>query len=115
MIRAGVGDAEIAGRVGMDRGAIRQRRLKLEKSPSPQSVLGPSELGREQSTEVVAGQQDGDGQQHLTIEQVRAINEMLQAGRSAEEIMTVMGRPIPSREEIKQRLLDEIAPPSSTD
>lgn len=29
MIRAGVGDAEIAGRIGMDRGAIRQRRLKL--------------------------------------------------------------------------------------
>jgi hypothetical protein len=29
--------------------------------------------------------------------------------------MTVMGRPIPSREEIKQRLLDEIAPPSSID
>ena len=30
MIRAKVGDAEIASRVGMDRGAIRQRRLKLE-------------------------------------------------------------------------------------
>jgi hypothetical protein len=37
----------------------------------------------------------------------------LKAGRSAEEIMTVMGRPIPTREEIKQRLLDESAPPSS--
>jgi hypothetical protein len=50
----------------------------------------------------------------MPIEQVRAINEMLQAGRSAEEIMTVVGRPIPSREEIKQRLLNEIAPPSSS-
>jgi len=53
-------------------------------------------------------------QPHLTLDQVRAINEMLQAGRSAEEIMTVMGRPIPSREEIKRRLLDEIAPPATT-
>jgi hypothetical protein len=68
----------------MDRGAIRQRRLKLEKS------------------------------QHLTLDQTRQVDEMLQAGKSAEEIMTVMGRPIPSREEIKQRLLDEISPPSST-
>jgi hypothetical protein len=84
-IRAEVGDAEIASRVGMDRGAIRQRRLKLEKS------------------------------QHLTLDQTRRVDEMLQAGKSAEEIMTVMGRPIPSREEIKQRLLDEIAPPSSID
>jgi hypothetical protein len=94
MIRAGVGDAEIAGRVGMDRGAIRQRRLKME-TAKPAKVEA--------------------GQQHLTIDQVRAINEMLQAGRSAEEIMTALGRPIPSREEIKQRLLDEISPPSSTD
>jgi hypothetical protein len=39
---------------------------------------------------------------------------MLKAGRSAEEIMTVMGRSIPTMGEIKQRLLDEIAPPSST-
>jgi hypothetical protein len=103
MIRAGLGDAEIAGRVGMDRGAIRQRRLKLEKSPSPQSF--------EQSTETVAGQQDGESQQHLTIEQTRQIDEMLKAGRSAEEIMTIMGRPIPTMEEIKQHLLDEISPP----
>jgi hypothetical protein len=29
LIRVGAGDAEIAGLVGMDRGAIRQRRLKL--------------------------------------------------------------------------------------
>jgi hypothetical protein len=29
LIRAGASDAEIAGLVGMDRGAIRQRRLKL--------------------------------------------------------------------------------------
>jgi hypothetical protein len=28
-----------------------------------------------------------------------------EAGRSAEEIMKVTGRPIPTREEIKQRLL----------
>ena len=107
MIRAGVGDAEIAGWVGMDRGAIRQRCLKLEKSPSPQSV--------EQSTEAIAGQQAGEGLPPLTLDQTRQVDEMLKAGRSAEEIMTVMGRPIPSREEIKQRLLDEIAPPSSTD
>ena len=39
---------------------------------------------------------------------------MLKAGRSAEEIMTIMGRPIPTMEEIKQRLLDEIAPPATT-
>jgi hypothetical protein len=32
MIRAGVGDAEIAGRFGVDRGAIRQRRLKMERA-----------------------------------------------------------------------------------
>jgi hypothetical protein len=109
LIRAGLGDVEIAGRVGMDRGAIRQRRLKLEKSLSPQSF--------EQSTETVAGQQDGESQQHLTIEQTRQIDEMLKAGRSAEEIMTIMGRPIPTMEEIKQRLLDEISlpPPATTD
>jgi hypothetical protein len=86
MIRAGISDAEIAGRVGMDRGAIRQRRLKLETSSPP-----------------------------LTLDQTRQVDAMLQAGRSAEEIMKVTGRPIPSREEIKQRLADEIAPPSSTD
>jgi hypothetical protein len=113
-IRAEVGDAEIASRVGMDRGAIRQRRLKLETSPSPQSVPGPGELGREQFTETIAGQQAGEGHPPLTLDQTRQVDEMLQAGRSAEEIMTVMGRPIPSREEIKQRLLDEISPPSST-
>jgi hypothetical protein len=114
LIRAGLGDAEIAGRVGMDRGAIRQRRLKLEKSLSPQA-LSPQAF--EQSTETVAGQQDGESQQHLTIEQTRQIDEMLKAGRSAEEIMTIMGRPIPTMEEIKQRLLDEnpVPPPAATD
>jgi hypothetical protein len=39
---------------------------------------------------------------------------MMKAGRSAEEIMTIMGRPIPTMEEIKQRLLDEISPPPAT-
>jgi hypothetical protein len=52
-------------------------------------------------------------QPHLTLEQTRHIDEMMKAGRSAEEIMKVTGRPIATREEIKQRLLDEIAPPSS--
>jgi hypothetical protein len=65
MIRAGVGDAEIAGRFGMDRGAIRQRRLKLERSSSPQSV--------EQSIEAIAGQQDGEGQQQLSTGEMTAI------------------------------------------
>jgi plasmid stability protein len=65
MIRAGVGDAEIAGRIGMDRGAIRQRRLKLERSSSPQSV--------EQSIEAIAGQQDGEGQQQLSTGEMTAI------------------------------------------
>jgi hypothetical protein len=40
MIRAGIRDAEIAGRVGMDRGAIRQRRLKLEGHVDAPSVAG---------------------------------------------------------------------------
>jgi hypothetical protein len=56
----------------------------------------------------------GQGQPPLTIEQTRQIDAMIKAGKSAEEIMKVTGRPIPTREEIKQRLLDEIAPPSST-
>jgi hypothetical protein len=38
---------------------------------------------------------------------------MMKAGKSAEEIMKVTGRPIPTREEIKQRLLDESSPPSA--
>ena len=50
----------------------------------------------------------------LTLEQTRQINAMMKAGRSAEEIMKVTGRPTPTREEIKQRLLDEISPPSAT-
>ena len=53
-------------------------------------------------------------QPHLTLEQTRQIDAMMKAGRSAEEIMKVTGRPIPTREEIKQRLLDEILPPSPT-
>jgi hypothetical protein len=53
-------------------------------------------------------------QPHLTIEQTRQIDAMMKAGKSAEEIMKVTGRPIPMREEIKQRLLDEISPPSAT-
>jgi len=50
-------------------------------------------------------------QPHLTLDQTRQIDAMMKAGKSAEEIMKVTGRPIPTREEIKQRLLDEIAPP----
>jgi hypothetical protein len=53
-------------------------------------------------------------QPHLTLEQTRQIDAMMKAGRSAEEIMKVTGRPIPTREEIKQRLLDEISPPATT-
>jgi hypothetical protein len=49
----------------------------------------------------------------LTLDQTRQIDAMMKAGRSAEEIMKVTGRPIPTREEIKQRLLDEIAPPDA--
>jgi hypothetical protein len=50
-------------------------------------------------------------QPHLTLDQTRQIDAMMKAGKSAEEIMKVTGRPIPTREEIKQRLLDEISPP----
>jgi hypothetical protein len=50
-------------------------------------------------------------QPHLTLDQTRQVDAMMKAGRSAEEIMKVTGRPIPTREEIKQRLLDEISPP----
>jgi hypothetical protein len=50
----------------------------------------------------------------LTLDQTRQIDAMMKAGRSAEEIMTIMGRPIPTMEEIKQRLLDEISPPPAT-
>jgi hypothetical protein len=53
-------------------------------------------------------------QPHLTLEQTRQVTAMMEAERSAEEIMKVTGRPIPTREEIKQRLLDEIAPPDAT-
>jgi hypothetical protein len=49
----------------------------------------------------------------LTIQQTRQIDEMLKAGKSAEEITKATGRPIPTREEIKQRLLDEISPLTS--
>src|SRR4051812_38200971 len=47
-------------------------------------------------------------QPHLTIEQTRQIDAMMKAGKSATEIMTTMGLPLISMEEIKQRLLDEI-------
>jgi hypothetical protein len=53
-------------------------------------------------------------QPHLTLEQTRQVTAMMEAERSAEEIMKVTGRPIPTREEIKQRLLDEIAAPDAT-
>jgi hypothetical protein len=78
----------------------------------PSSVISPKwwKLAGEKPAKADAG----EGQQHLTLDQTRQVDEMLKAGRSAEEIMTIMGRPIPSREEIKQRLLEEIAPPSST-
>jgi hypothetical protein len=54
-------------------------------------------------------------QPHLTLEQTRQIDAMMKAGKSAEEIMKATGRPIPTREEIKQRLLAEISPPDTTD
>jgi hypothetical protein len=72
-----------------------------------------STKGPVKSLKAIAGQGTGEGQQHLTLEQTRQIDEMLKAGRSAEEIMKVTGRPIPTREEIKQRLLDEISPSKS--
>jgi hypothetical protein len=52
-------------------------------------------------------------QPHLTIEQTRQVDAMMKAGKSAEEIMKATGRPIPTREEIKRRLLDEIASPEA--
>jgi hypothetical protein len=51
----------------------------------------------------------------LTLDQTRQIDAMMKAGKSAEEIMKATGRPIPTREEIKQRLLAEISPPDTTD
>jgi hypothetical protein len=69
--------------------------------------------GPVKSPKAIAEQTAGEGQALLTIEEARAINEMLEAGKSASEIMTTMGRPIPTREEIKQRLLEEISPPKS--
>jgi hypothetical protein len=53
-------------------------------------------------------------QPHLTIEQTRQIAALQKAGKSASEIMTIMGLPWVTMEEIKQRLLDEIAPPDTT-
>jgi hypothetical protein len=44
----------------------------------------------------------------LPIELVRQIDAMMNAGKSAAEIMETMGLPLISAEEIKQRLLDEI-------
>jgi hypothetical protein len=38
----------------------------------------------------------------LTLDQTRQIDAMMKAGRSAEDIMKATGRPIPTREEIKQ-------------
>ena len=63
----------------------------------PSSVISPKwwKLAEEKAEEKPAKVEAG--QPPLTIEQVRAINDMMQAGRSAEEIMTVMDRPIPSR------------------
>jgi hypothetical protein len=51
---------------------------------------------------------------HLTIEQTRQIAALQKAGKSASEIMTIMGLPWVTMEEIKQRLLDEILPPDTT-
>jgi hypothetical protein len=78
----------------------------------PSSVISPKwwKLAEAKPAEAEAG----EGQPPLTLEQIRQIDAMMQAGRSAEEIVTVTGRPIPSREEIKQRLLDENAPPPAT-
>jgi hypothetical protein len=51
----------------------------------------------------------------LTLDQTRQIDAMMKAGKSAEDIMKATGRPIPTRKKIKQRLLDDIAPPDTTD
>jgi hypothetical protein len=51
---------------------------------------------------------------HLTIEQTRQIAALQKAGKSASEIMTIMGLPWVTMEEIKQRLLDEILLPDTT-
>ena len=54
-------------------------------------------------------------QPHLTLDQTRQIDAMMKAGKSAEDIMKATGRSIPTRKKIKQRLLDDIAPPDTTD
>jgi hypothetical protein len=56
----------------------------------------------------------GPTQPHLTLDQTRQIDAMMKAGRSAEEIMKATDRPIPTREQIKQRLLDGTSPPDTT-
>jgi hypothetical protein len=43
MIQAGDADADIARRLGVERGAIRQRRKNLDQSAQPQSVERPTE------------------------------------------------------------------------
>jgi hypothetical protein len=80
--------------------SILDRLAALERAMSVGAPSPPDEAGQEQPP--------------LTIEQARAINEMLNDGQPAAEIMRSMGRSIPTREEIKQRLVDEILPPSST-
>jgi hypothetical protein len=47
-------------------------------------------------------------QPRLTMEQTHRITAMMKDGKSATEIMTTMGLPLLSMEEIKQRLLNEI-------
>jgi hypothetical protein len=69
----GFGDAEIAGMFGMDRGAIRQRRKKLEAKYGPGFGVLPLEVAQQ------AGR-------------------MLKAGRSATEILAIM----PAKPEVEE-------------
>jgi hypothetical protein len=55
LLRAGVGDAEIAGMFGMDRGGIRQRRKKLEAKYGPGLGVLPLELARQAGEMLKAG------------------------------------------------------------
>lgn len=98
----------------LDRLAALERAIAVGAPSQPAKARSRSRTrgtkGPVKSPKAIAGQRAGEGRQHLTLEEARTINEMLEAGKSASEIMTTMGRPIPTREEIKQRLLDEISP-----
>jgi hypothetical protein len=128
MIRAGISDAEIAGRFGLDRGAIRQRRLKLEKSAIPDEHSEEAYLYQiagmtyaeaiklkgwtceadELAAAVERWREKHPPQAMLPIEWTQQVEAMQKAGRSAEEIKAWLDL----RKASKQ---PDIEPPIATD